>query len=193
MADREDLSSNNDGITKDTNPKDALGIKKAYLSTVPMPVIFEVGLGLLEGARKGYGRHNYRVTGVMASVYFDATMRHLAAWWEGEDIDPDSKLSHITKAICSLTVLRDAMINEKWSDDRPPRPPEKWMQTLNEKAGEMIERYPNPTPPFTHKALLVQASEALEGSGLPSLPDPCRMCGAISWIGCSKYNCPVRR
>lgn len=106
---------------KDTNPKDAVGIKKwRQYTTVPMTVVWELGVAMLEGARK-YGRHNYRVAGVRASVYIDAAKGHLDAWWEGEDIDPDSQLSHITKAIASLVVMRDAMIQKKFVDDRPPK------------------------------------------------------------------------
>ena len=62
--------------TKPTNPKDAIGIKKVPFSTVPARVIAEIGLAMLEGAAK-YGRHNYRVSGVRASVYYDAAMRHI--------------------------------------------------------------------------------------------------------------------
>lgn len=65
------------------NPKDAIGIRKAPMSALPMNVIAEMGAGLLEGAAK-YGRHNYRGVGVRASVYFDATMRHLIAWWRAK-------------------------------------------------------------------------------------------------------------
>jgi hypothetical protein len=75
---------------------------------------------MLEGARK-YGRHNYRVAGVRASVYTDAAKGHIDQWTEGENIDEESGLSHITKAIASLVVLRDAMIQGKMVDDRPPR------------------------------------------------------------------------
>lgn len=136
-------------LKKDTNPKDAVGIKKAPLSTVPANVMFEVGLALLEGARK-YGRHNYRAIGVRASVYYDALMRHITSWWEGEDIDKDSGLSHITKAIACLVVLRDAMMNEKWNDDRPPRIiNEQWIKDLNKKAEEIIEKYPDALDPYT--------------------------------------------
>lgn len=108
--------------TKPTNPKDAVGSTKPPLSTIPGTVLMELGTAMLEGALK-YGRHNYRVAGVRSSIYYDATMRHLIAWWEGEDIDPDSGLSHITKAIASLVVLRDAQLCGKieW-DDRPPYP-----------------------------------------------------------------------
>lgn len=128
--------------TKDTNPKDAVGTKKAPLSTVSGPVMMEIGVAMLEGARK-YGRHNYRVSGVRASVYYDAAMRHLMAWYEGQDLDPDSGMSHVTKAMASLAVLRDAMINDKVVDDRPPKAPEGFVEALNKKAAEIIERYPN--------------------------------------------------
>jgi hypothetical protein len=135
---------------KPTNPKDAVGVKKAPITTVPLTVIAEVGLGMMEGARK-YGRHNYRVDGVRASVYIDATWRHLAKWWEGEDIDPDSGLSHITKAIASLVVLRDAMITGKFTDDRAPKIPDGFFAALDKKAAEIIEKYPDAKEPFTEK------------------------------------------
>lgn len=135
---------------KPSNPKDAVGIKKVPYSTVPAEVIAELAVGMLEGALK-YGRHNYRIIGVRASVYYDAALRHLTSWWEGEDIDPDSQLSHITKAIASLTVLRDAMIKDNWTDDRPPKLKEGWMADLNKRAEELLKKYPSPVPAYTEK------------------------------------------
>lgn len=106
---------------KDTNPKDAVGTKKwRQYCTVPTTILWELGVAMLEGARK-YGRHNYRIAGVRASVYVDAAKGHIDQWWEGEDIDEESKLNHLVKAIASLVVLRDAMIQNKWVDDRPPK------------------------------------------------------------------------
>ena len=134
--------------SKDTNPKDAVGTKKVPFSTIPCRVIAEVGLAMLEGSRK-YSRHNYRIAGVRGSVYYDATLRHLMAWYEGEDIDPDSGLSHITKAIAGLVVLRDSMISNNWTDDRPPKVKSGWVQELNIKAGEIIDKYPNSKEPYT--------------------------------------------
>lgn len=132
--------------TKDTNPKDAVGIRKVPVSTVPANVIQEIGLAMLEGALK-YGRHNYRVTGVRASVYYDAAMGHLMSWWEGEDLDPDSGLSHITKALASLTVLRDAMARGMLTDDRPPEgahPAD--IGRSDPRAGTLLDKYPDPKP-----------------------------------------------
>lgn len=129
---------------KPTNPKDMIGVNKVPLSTVSGAVMLEVGLAMLEGAAK-YGRHNYRAVGVRASVYYDATMRHLVSWWEGEDIDPDSGISHVTKAIASLVVLRDAMIQEKMQDDRAPRS-QMSMALLNSKAAEILKRHADKAP-----------------------------------------------
>lgn len=136
--------------TKDTNPKDAVGIRKVFFSVIPWGVIWELGLALLEGARK-YGRHNWRVAGVRASVYVDASQRHITEWWEGTDIDPDSGLSHITKAIATLTVLRDSMMIGNYIDDRPPPLPTGLLGEMNKKASEIIDRYPDPKPAFIHE------------------------------------------
>jgi len=133
---------------KPTNPKDAVGIKKVPFSTIPAPVIAELGLALMEGARK-YGRHNYRSIGVRSSVYYDACLRHLLQWWEGQDIDEESGLSHLTKAMACLTVLRDAMLYDKLNDDRPPSYPDGWISDLNKQAEDLITRYPDAKDPYT--------------------------------------------
>lgn len=130
--------------SKPTNPKDVIGIRKAPMSVLPMGPVVEAGLGLLEGGCK-YGRHNYRGAGVRASVYYDATMRHLISFWEGEDIDPDSGLPHITKAICSLLVLRDAQMQNMCADDRPPRSAAFYPE-LNQLAAEIIDRHADKSP-----------------------------------------------
>ena len=136
-------------LHKSTNPKDAVGIRKVPASCVSRVVVAEMGLGMLEGALK-YGRHNYRVAGVRASVYFDAAHRHLDAYWEGQDIDPASGLHHITKALATLAVLRDAMLNDMLTDDRPPKAKDQnWVERLNEKAAALLDKYPDPVPAYT--------------------------------------------
>ncbi len=129
------------------NPKDAVGSSKAGLSCVSSAALAEAGLGMLEGALK-YGRHNYRKAPIRASVYFDAVVRHMRSWWEeGEDIDPDSALSHVTKAICTLLVLRDGMITGQWDDDRPPPVPAGFFAELDAKAAALVAKYPEPKRP----------------------------------------------
>jgi hypothetical protein len=87
---------------------------------LPWRVVMEMALGMMEGGIK-YGRHNYRAVGVRASVYYDATMRHLLDYITGKPIDPDSNLSHLSKALSSSQVLLDSMVMGNWVDDRPIR------------------------------------------------------------------------
>jgi hypothetical protein len=136
--------------TKPSNPKDAFGIRKVSISYVSLPVLAEVAVGMQEGGAK-YGRHNYRVIGVKTSVYIDAAFRHIADFWEGEDIDASSGISHVSKAIASLVVLRDAMIQGQCVDDRPPPSPRGWLAPLNAKVEELAEKYPKPVPAYTAK------------------------------------------
>ena len=136
-------------MSKKTNPKDAIGTKKPrFYSGLPANVTKEVTIGIMEGAMK-YGRHNYRITGVLASTYIDATIWHLFDYWEGQDIDPDSNLHHITKAIASLYVLRDAQMRDMCEDDRPPRSDVEGDKIrLQAIVNELFKKYPNPEPAY---------------------------------------------
>lgn len=135
--------------SKPSNPKDALGINKVPLHTVPTKPLLEVALAMMEGGRK-YGTHNYRVIGVRMSTYYNAAMRHLMSWWEGEDIDPDSGVHHLIKAIASLFVVRDAMHMDMCTDDRPPNYPGGIeIAAFNAIAAGIIKEYPECAEPFT--------------------------------------------
>jgi len=143
-------------IIKDSNPKQRLGIKKAPITNVPMNVMAEVGLGMMEGGCK-YGTHNYRDAGVRASTYVDAVWRHLfVQWWEGEDIDEESGLNHVTKAISSLVVLRDSMMMENWEDDRPYKHSKNHITEMNEFASKLVDKYPDPVPGFIETERIYQ-------------------------------------
>lgn len=161
-------------LTKQSNPKDAIGITKSPLSTIPTQVLHETGLAMLEGALK-YSKFNYRVAGVRYSVYYDAVQRHLSAFNEGQDNDPDSDISHITKAIAGLIVLRDGMLNDKWEDDRPPKPKNpNWMEELNIKTKNLLDKYPNPKPACTEKNKDQSELHRSNGAGeiLDKYPNP---------------------
>jgi hypothetical protein len=139
-------NENSDGQrAKPSNPKDAVGSRKArWFSILPLRVLVNVGLAMLEGALK-YGRHNYRIAGIRASVYLDAVVcGHLMPWQEGEDIDPDSGLNHIDKAIASLIVLRDGMLENNWVDDRAPSVENfgEFMAEAHKRCVALLEKYP---------------------------------------------------
>lgn len=102
---------------KPTNPKDAVGSGKVPLHLWPTTATVVGSMALMDGALK-YGRANYRACGVRASIYFDACNRHLNAWFEGEDNDPDSQLPHLGHALACLAVLVDAQAAGCLVDDR---------------------------------------------------------------------------
>jgi hypothetical protein len=100
------------------NPKQAYGDKKAPLHLVPGSAMVHIAMGLKEGSRK-YGAFNWRDTNVEAQTYVGATLRHLMAYVDGEDIDPESGNHHLSHAMASLAILVDAMESDKLIDNRP--------------------------------------------------------------------------
>ena len=107
----------NDPTTKPTNPKDALGSNKLPLHLVPPIAVAQEALALEYGMLQ-YGRANWRGVGVRATIYIDAVFRHMYAYLEGEDRDPDSGLSHLAHARACLAILLDAENLRNLTDDR---------------------------------------------------------------------------
>lgn len=71
-------------------------------------------LGFGEGK---YGRHNWR-EGMEWSRFIDAALRHIQAWNEGEDLDPETGLSHLAHAACCLDFLMEYQAKGLGTDDR---------------------------------------------------------------------------
>lgn len=70
------------------------------------------------GADK-YGRLNWRVDPILYSTYKAAMLRHMVAFFDkGEDIDPDSGVSHLAHIRACAAVLRDAQLQGSAIDDR---------------------------------------------------------------------------
>lgn len=100
-----------------TNPKDLIGTNKLPFHLWPETATALGALGLLDGALK-YGRSNWRVAGVRASIYYDAARRHLNKWFEGEDYDPDSGLPHLAHLLACVAIVVDAEAAGMLNDDR---------------------------------------------------------------------------
>lgn len=107
--------------TKPSNPKDVIGSKKLDMSLVPYTLFVSAAVAFLEGALK-YGRFNWRIAGVRASIYHAALLRHVAKWWNGQNHDKKTRVHHLDNAIACLTIIRDAELYGKLTDDRPPCP-----------------------------------------------------------------------
>lgn len=101
---------------KPTNPKDIVGSDKLPLHLWPASATAYGCLGLLDGALK-YGRSNWRVAGVRLSIYVDAIQRHTNALFEGEWIDPDSGVPHVSHILACAAIVADAEAAGKLEHD----------------------------------------------------------------------------
>lgn len=100
------------------NPKEVAGSSKpAVWSVTPRWVVLLLGRVMSIGARK-YGAFNYRESSIAASTYQDAIERHTQAWFDGEDNDPETKVSHLASIMASCVLLLDAQATGKLHDDR---------------------------------------------------------------------------
>lgn len=76
---------------------------KSRMDLIPPEVVFAMGGILGYGANK-YADRNWE-QGIGYGRVFGALMRHLWAWWRGENNDPESGLSHLHHALACLTFL----------------------------------------------------------------------------------------
>jgi hypothetical protein len=67
-----------------------------------------------------YGMHNWR-RGFEWSRLIDAALRHIVAFADGEDMDPESGLSHIAHARCMVGFLLAHQLEGLGTDDRHKR------------------------------------------------------------------------
>ena len=70
-----------------------------------------------------YGPFNWQDKPIQASIYYDAMMRHLMAWYTGEDVDPGSKSGglHLAAVRAGAGILIDAFATGSIIDDRPKK------------------------------------------------------------------------
>lgn len=101
----------------DDNPKTQYGEAKTKLSDSPTVGIQKMGRVFTGGAEK-YGRFNWRDHTVSATVYYDAAMRHFMAWFNGEDIDPESGEPHLAHVMACCNILLDAEQHGMLNDNR---------------------------------------------------------------------------
>lgn len=108
--------------TQVNDPKGAAGALKAPLQLIP-PYALEQTAWVHKFGAERYEAYNWRKTGVCATTYVSAIMRHLNAWRDGEDLDPESGISHIAHIASSCNILLDAGHCGTLQDDRNKKPP----------------------------------------------------------------------
>lgn len=99
------------------DPKGAIGATKTPLHLIPSTAMEEQAWVHKLGAEK-YGPYNWRHSKVCATTYIAAIMRHLNAWRDGQDKDPESGRSHLAHAMASCAIMLDAAAAGTLVDDR---------------------------------------------------------------------------
>jgi len=84
---------------------------------MPPDALNQIAQVLEFGANK-YGDRNWE-KGMHWSRPFSALMRHMWAWWRGENRDPETGLSHLAHAGCCILFLLSYEGRAHGTDDRP--------------------------------------------------------------------------
>jgi len=89
---------------------------KNRLELIPPEMIEGLGEVLTHGAAK-YGDHNW-ARGMRWSRYYGAALRHMNAFWSGQDHDTESGLLHLQHAACAVAFLIAYFQRGVGEDDR---------------------------------------------------------------------------
>lgn len=90
---------------------------KPRMELLPGDALNEIAKVLTFGAAKYEDRNWER--GMKWGRPFGALMRHMWAWWQGEDKDPETGLSHLAHAACCILFLLSYELRKTGEDDRP--------------------------------------------------------------------------
>ena len=97
------------------------GSKPERMDLIPWDAVKVISRVYNYGASKyedpDIGPHNWR-RGYRWSLSYAALMRHITAWWEGEDNDPESGHSHLAHAAWHCLTLIWFTLHNKGKDDR---------------------------------------------------------------------------
>jgi Domain of unknown function (DUF5664) len=78
--------------------------QKPRWSLLPAGTVAQVVAVLEFGAGK-YALDNWKHVENARQRYYDALMRHVQAWWQGERQDPETGLHHLAHAACCILFL----------------------------------------------------------------------------------------
>ena len=89
---------------------------KPKMELLSHSALLEIAKVFGEGAKK-YGQFNYR-GGIAYGRLIGAAYRHLGAFSAGEDLDPETGLSHVAHLGCCTIMLLDMLREHPELDDR---------------------------------------------------------------------------
>jgi len=94
--------------------------EKPKLHLLPPKAVIEVGKVLTFGAAK-YDPENWKKVPDLQNRYTSAALRHIFAHMDGEELDPETKLSHLAHAMCCLLFKLEVELEDGSIEKERPR------------------------------------------------------------------------
>ena len=85
---------------------------KPKMNLLPPKAILEVAKVLTFGAEK-YDAENWRKLDDLQNRYTAGALRHIFAHMDGEELDPETNLSHLAHALCCLLFKLEIELEER--------------------------------------------------------------------------------
>ena len=94
--------------------------EKPKMNLLPPKAIVEISKVLTFGAAK-YDAENWRKLDDLQNRYTAGALRHIFAHMDGEQLDPETKLSHLAHAMCCLLFKLEIELENGKSEEEEPR------------------------------------------------------------------------
>ena len=102
-------------------PAPTAGVKhdadKVRVDLLPVDALTAVSQVLTYGSSK-YGPRNWE-QGMNWSRLYGALLRHVFAWWRGQNKDPETGYLHLAHAACCILFALSYQLRNAGTDDRP--------------------------------------------------------------------------
>lgn len=69
------------------------------------PEVLESVVQILTFGAEKYSPNGWKEVSDANNRYYSAMMRHLEAWRQGEEVDPESGMPHLSHVLCNVTFL----------------------------------------------------------------------------------------
>ena len=92
--------------------------KKPKMNLLPPKAIVEISKVLTFGAAK-YDAENWRKLDDLQNRYTAGALRHIFAHMDGEELDPETNLSHLAHAMCCLLFKLEIELEERLKEEEP--------------------------------------------------------------------------
>ena len=109
--------------------------EKPKMNLLPPKAIVEISKVLTFGAAK-YDAENWRKLDDLQNRYTAGALRHIFAHMDGEELDPETNLSHLAHAMCCLLFKLEIELENAKSEEERPRETDSTEHTARDQSFE---------------------------------------------------------